>query len=642
MRQTLPAILLLCLSAVSAGQTPDTLEKRITRQWTLSGDFTEEIPVPVDTAFNLFHNIRTTDKYSAFNAYPGNYGLPLYQINFFDRIADPDNFLYRYYYPFMHMPGNSLFMNTQVPFSEMVFTFAGPRDRAEQVFRVRHSQNASRYLNFGLIYDVVYSLGQYSYQRTDDKTFSFNISYTGDKYKLYASAGVNNLTNFENGGITDNSQLETFETRDVEVKLGSLSSAKTILKNRNLLLVQRFTVNRAPARSADTSGTGLDNPGKFRISGVFSHIFTWEKTRRTYSDDYPVSGLYDSIFIDDEATFDSLSVRVMKNTIRFDFSTDENRKFSLGGGVGLRNELFRYSQIIPSETSLPSDTAAWNESNNLVVGRLFNNIGRKFRWIASGELYLTGFRSGDFSLNGTITKQFDWRRGRAEWNIFGSINSTTPSFWFKRYGSNHFTWENNLQKEFRIDAGTAYYQPGRRFSARFNYAIMDNYAYFGYNALPDQHTGGLSVASLLVKKELSAWKFHLASEILLQQSSNTDIVDLPLATVRSAAFFSHNFHFKLTNGNLNTQAGAEVLYYTAYDGYSYMPSTGVYYNTRFRKTGNYPYLTAFINFKVKRTRIFLVLDHFNAGLTGYNYFMVPSYPMSIRMFRYGLAWTFYD
>jgi hypothetical protein len=35
-------------------------------------------------------------------------------------------------------------------------------------------------------------------------------------------------------------------------------------------------------------------------------------------------------------------------------------------------------------------------------------------------------------------------------------------------------------------------------------------------------------------------------------------------------------------------------------------------------------------------------DHVNSGTSGYNYFMVPSNPMNIRMFKYGLAWTFYD
>jgi hypothetical protein len=37
-----------------------------------------------------------------------------------------------------------------------------------------------------------------------------------------------------------------------------------------------------------------------------------------------------------------------------------------------------------------------------------------------------------------------------------------------------------------------------------------------------------------------------------------------------------------------------------------------------------------------------MFDHVNSGLSGYNYFMVPFYPQSVRMFRFGVGWTFYD
>lgn len=646
MRQYLFFILLLSYPAIIAAQEADTSKHRITRLWTLSHDYSEEVSVSIDTAFSLAHQHRKADKYSPFNAYLGNYGLPLYQINFFDRPTDPDKFLYWYYFPFMRHTGNPVFVNTQVPFTEMGYSNAGKRDRVEQTFLIRHSQNINKYFNFGLIFDVIYSLGQYSYQRSDDKNFTYFSSYTGEKYKLYISGGINTMTAFENGGIVDKEQLPNFDTRDIQVKLGNLSEAKSHLKNRNLLVVQKYTVGRKSTVKTDSLAGSSSKKG-LRLNGTFSHIFTWDKTRRSYTDNYPMSGFYDtsSVFINRSETFDSLSMRTLKNTVRFDFNTDETRKVSLGIGVGIRNELFRYNQ----ETRLPGtplrDTLlipALTNSNNILAGRIYNNIGSKFRWVATGELFFTGYRTGDLDINGTITKEFDLKKGRARWDILGRVRNTTPSFWFHRYESNHFKWENNLQKEFRIDLGTEINYPDARLSARFNYAIIDNYAYFGPGALPTQHSGGLSVLSLLLKKEFSAWKFHLANDLLVQKSSNSEVVDLPLVSIRSAGYFEHNFHFKLTNGNLITQFGVEVFYNTSYNGLSYLPATGVYYQDQNGPTGNYPYLNAFINLKVKRTRIFLTLDHFNQGLTGYDYFMVPSYPMTIRMFMYGFAWTFYD
>ena len=633
-------LILFSFSSVLSGQEQDSVKPRILRQWNLSSDFTEEIDAPVDTVFSLFHHYRISDKYSPFNANLGNYGLPFYQINFFDRITDPDNFLYAYHYPLMYQPEKYLFMNTQVPYTELVWTFGGPRDISEQTFRVRHSQNVNRFFNFGLIYDVVYSLGQYSYQRSEDKNFTFYTSYTGDKYKLYFAAGINKMLSNENGGVEDINLLKDFETRDLAVNLGGLNKAQSILRNSNIFIVQRYTVGKKPAAASDT--VQVLKPAPFRLSGTFSHIFILDRNKRTYSDNSPGSGFYDTVFINNSLTFDSLSARSIKNTVRFDFTTDETRKFRLGGGVGIRNELFRYSQIIPTHDTTFADTASWYRSNNVLIGRLYNDIGDKFRWIATGELFLSGYRAGDFKLNGVISKGFDFKKGRASWDITGSINSTQPSFWYEHWGSNHFEWSNNLDKEFRIDLGTVFSYPARFTELRLNYSLIDNYTDFDTIALPSQFSGGLSVASLLLRKELRAWKFHLANDFLIQKSSNSEILDLPLLTVRTTGFFEHLFRFVKTNGQLNTQIGAEVTYNTLYHGYSYMPSTGRFYRQDKVQTGNYPYINVFLNLKLRRTRIFIMYDHVNSGLNGYNYFMVPSYPQNIRMFRYGIGWTFYD
>lgn len=636
----LSILLLFLITSGLYSQEKESLKPRIIKQWRLSTDFTEEVVIPFDTVFSLFNRYRITDKYSSVNAYPGNYGLPFYQIRFFDRINDHDRFFCYYYYPLMYLSERTVFMNTQVPFTELVWTFGGPRNIAEQTFRVRHSQNINRFLNFGLIYDIIYSLGQYSYQRSDDKNFTFYTSYTGEKYKLYFSAGINNLTSYENGGIKDNSQLAQFETRDVAVNLGGLNTANSILKNRSLLLVQRYTPGRKSTSQPDSSGK--KNTQSFRLSGTFSHIIVLETNRRTYSDNSPGSGFYDTVFIDQYITFDSLSSRSLKNTLRFDFTTDTSRKFRLGGGFGIRNELFRYSQIIPTHDLDKADTAVWKRSNNVLVGRLYNDIGEKFRWIATGELFLNGYRSGDFNIIGEIAKSFDLKNGRASWIITGGFTSYQPSFWYGQWGSNHFEWQNNLNKEFRIDIGTNLSYPARKTEIKFNYAIIDNYTDFGYDALPSQHTGGLSVGALTITKELRAWKFHLANDIILQQSSNPDVLDLPLIALRTAGYFEHLFFFKSTNGRLNTQIGIDLTYHTRYHPYSYMPSTGRFYRQNQVSTGNYPFLNVFLNIKLKRTRMFLMFDHVNSGLTGYDYFLIPSYPLNIRMFRYGIAWTFYD
>jgi len=640
------------LRARSSSLKPDSIKKpRILKEYNLSADYSEEVNTPVDTIFSLFNRFRIADKYSPVNASLGNYGLPFYQISFFDRITDPDKFLYTYYYPFMHLPSNAIFMNTQIPFTELNWSFAGPRETSEQTFRVRHSQNVNRFFNFGFIFDIIYSLGQYNYQRSEDKDFTFFSSYTGAKYKLYFSAGINNINSYENGGILDETQLNKSSTLEIHTKLGGADKALSALKNRNLLLIQRFTISSNPVLKSDT--IPHKRSGFFGLSGTFSHILVIESNKRSYKDAYPLSLFYDTakINISRRVTNDSLFSRSIKNTIRFDFATDTSRKFRLGGGIGLRNELIRYSQIVPTHILPLNDTtsseiAIWHRGNNALVGSLYNNIGDKFRWIATGELFLTGYRAGDFNLDGIISKSFDWKKGRALWLITGSMMNRQPSFWYEQWGSNHFEWHNNFNKEFRIDLGSSFSYPARKLEFKFNYAIIKNYTDFDTTALPSQYSSGLSVAAISVRKDLRAWKFHLSTDVIIQKSSNVNILDLPLATVRSAGYFEHLFRFKKTGGKLNFQLGVDVTYNTLYHPYSYMPATGRFYRQDLVSAGDYPYVNVFLNFKVKRTRAFIMFDHVNYGLMGGsvppNYDMVPNYPMNIRMLRYGLSWTFYD
>jgi hypothetical protein len=202
-----------------------------------------------------------------------------------------------------------------------------------------------------------------------------------------------------------------------------------------------------------------------------------------------------------------------------------------------------------------------------------------------------------------------------------------------------------MDKEFRIDLGSTFSYPARNAEIKFSYAIIDNFTDFDLAALPSQFSGGLSVAALNVHKDMRAWKFHLATDFLVQKSSNEEILDVPLFTVRSAGYFENIFKFKQTGGSLNTQLGIDVIYHSIYNPYSYMPATGRFFRQEIN-TGNYPFVNVFLNFKLKRTRVFVMFDHVNYGLmgdkTGNNYDMIPNYLMNRRMFRYGVAWTFYD
>lgn len=613
----------------------DTLIVKTTRQWTLSADYTAEININLDTAFSLFHRRRITDKVSDFNAYPGNYGLPLYQINFFDRDWKPDRYLYSYYYPFMFTPANTLFINTHVPFTELVWTNAGARQKSEQTFRIRHSQNITRRLNFGLIFDIVYAIGQYDYQKASDKNFLLHSSYNGDQYTAYFSTGINNHETFENGGITGTEFLSQYSPEDMPVRLNDANASQNHLKNRYVLLAQRYS----PGGKRDTVTGELLHAGPV----TFSHIGSYESNKRRFYDKHPDTSFYDTILISKTSTEDSLFQDLLSNTVRVDFAAGSTSRFRIGAGAGIRNELRNYGQLIPKDTLGVPNIIRRHMSSFVLTGKVFNNIGEKFGWSASGDLWFQGYRAGDFIVDGRIYKDFATsRRGMITWDATVAVASYTPSLWYDRWGSNNFSWSLDHGKEFRTTAGSSLLWPGRNLSLKFNYGIIHNFIYMGIDAMPAQHEGALSVAALSLRKDLVFWKFHWDNTVLLQTSSNNEVLSLPLVTARSAFFFDHLFKFESTKGELYFQLGAEAMIHTAYYAMNYMPATGRYFSQSDTEIGNYPFINVFVDFKVKRTRISVMFDHVNAGLTGYNYFLVPNYPMNIRMLRVGIAWTFYD
>ena len=618
---------------------------KIIKQWNLSADFVDEVPVVFDTLSYLFNRYRVADLYSPVNATMGNYGLPYYSLNFFDRINDPDKFLYFHNYSFLHANDNALFNNLQMPFTELKWTMAGEKEVAEQTFRIKHTQNINRKLNFGLIYDIIFNLGQYTSQRAENKTFTLYTSYTGSIYKLYVSTGVNGIFGQENGGITSKEDLniDVPDTRDIPVRLGTLNNASSQLKNRNALVVQKITFIGA---KKDNDSVPVINNDPVPLKASFNHIFQIDYSRRTYSDESPGSGFYDSIYINTAATFDSLSSTIVKNTFRFDFLTDETKHLVFNAGFGLRNENFWFGQIIPVQDSVVSDTSNWFRGNNVWVGRFNNRIGKDFRWGVNGEWYFDRYCRGDYVLNAVVAKSFRLKKGKLEWQLTGGVNSRTPSFWYQQWGGNHFWWENNFGKESRKEFGSRITYPARNLDIRFNFARITNYLDFDTLAMPAQDTSGLSVMSLGFKKDFKLWFFHFAPDVIVQKSSNENVLELPQITTRTAIYLEHTFYFKKTNGRLFTELGLDITYHSLYHPYNYMPATGRFYRQTETETGNYPFVNAFVNIKLKRTRFFLMFDHLNYSMMKgdmlKNYQMLPLYPMPIRRFSFGLAWTFYN
>ena len=58
------------------------------------------------------------------------------------------------------------------------------------------------------------------------------------------------------------------------------------------------------------------------------------------------------------------------------------------------------------------------------------------------------------------------------------------------------------------------------------------------------------------------------------------------------------------------------------------------------KIGNYPILNAYANLHIKHCRLYVAMQHFNAG-TGRR-FWAPHYAMDPRTIHFGVSWNFFN
>jgi len=171
-------------------------------------------------------------------------------------------------------------------------------------------------------------------------------------------------------------------------------------------------------------------------------------------------------------------------------------------------------------------------------------------------------------------------------------------------------------------------------------AYINNYVYWDQEAIPRVYDSDLLILSGYFSKHfiLSGW--HSDNKILVQYSTASDVLRLPLASIYTSNYWKQS----LFKGALIADLGFDVYYATNYRASAYMPATGSFFLQDERYVGGFPFLDAFLSFRIQRTRIFASMNNILAGaqFLGNNYFTTPRYPTKPRNFRLGLVWTFYD
>ena len=156
-----------------------------------------------------------------------------------------------------------------------------------------------------------------------------------------------------------------------------------------------------------------------------------------------------------------------------------------------------------------------------------------------------------------------------------------------------------------------------------------------------QNSGSIQVLSATLKQDFKLGILHLDNEITYQKSSDNNILPLPELVLY------HNLYIRagLAKKVLTVELGADVRYFTQYYAPDYAPAIGQFYlqnpETKY-KLGGYPMVNAYLNFHLKRTRIFLQMYNLVQGTGDRSYFYAPHYPLNPRILKFGISWNFFD
>lgn len=621
-------------------------------QWTVDRSMNEVRVAPLDT---LLTNWRIDYPYylkGVGDMTLGGLGQSTLPFNYFDRPDSPDFEFAQSYDSYTTRADNVPFYNSKTPYFNMMYLESGQKRYREEHFEVVAAHNVSPATSFNVNYKSRGTRGLYNWQSTKNHNLSVAFAHTGKRYSIHAAYINNRITQRENGGAVGLWAVAdtTFEhPSGIPMKLAE-SEAENSYRNNSFFVKQAYAVPLVPVTDYDFSLAGLPTV-------YFGHIFEYNSWTKLYTDkrasytndrgkmdetgEYVAvdSMYYQNWYISPTVTRDSIRERVVSNKL-FVEAQPWNRNGAvgrLGGGVGV--DLYYYSHLdfdsYLSGKYMVDKRTAW-----YAYGSISGKIRRAIDWGADARFYPSGYRGGDMSLNAylTLTARL---RGRPV-ILSGRFSQTrqSPSYWQDNLFSNHYAWSNSFDKENETRFEVSLKIPNWAFELGAWQGVVSNKIYYGANSLVAQESDAISLTSLYARKDFRLGGFHFDHRVLLQWSTNQEVIPVPLCS----AYLSYYYEFWVEKKHvLRMQIGIDGRFNTSYYAPSYNPALSAFYNQRDYKVGDYPYLDAYITAKWKRMRIFLKYQHVNMGLFGNGEFVtVAGHPQNPGMFKMGISWGFYD
>lgn len=645
----------------SASHKEKTVVPNDIRAWTVDEKYGNVTPTYVDTLHHLFMNTDLPEGIEGQYNSLGNVGSPRMLRIFMERPL-MSNFFFTDPYDMFFVPTEKFrFYNTKSPFMNVTYNWNGAKDTGSDHVKATYTNNAGKHFNFGAIFDYIYGQGYYSDQSTSFMNASAWASYINDKYNFHFYYQHNFMKMAENGGIED----EGYITRPEEMARNYTSKdIPTMLSNTwnrqehdIVFFNHHYNLGFYKEEEIDSVTT---KQVFVPVSKVF-HTLKLQKMMRNHRVYKETEDFHSYTYLPGDSTQDRTKNLSVKNLLGLSLCEGFNKWAVFGLNAYVGYEYNRYT--LPDSTLYGGyytntngliNTQRYTEHNVLIGGQILRSQGTAVHYNLDAEFVLAGANSGQFELTGHAEVNIPLLKDTAQVALNAYIKNTNPSFYFRHYHSKHAWWDNNRSKELRQRIEGIIHIPHTYTTITIGIENIKNFCYFqnigimlnvdteqpavSNNVSAMQYSGNLQVISASLKQNFKLGILHWDNDVTYQVCSHSEVLPLPTLSLYTNLYL----RFKIAKV-LKTEIGADMKYFTEYEAPDYSPVVGMFMNQnplKKTKIGNYPLISAYANFDLKRTRFYVMYHH--ANQSDGRYFWAPGYPMNPSSVRFGLSWNFYD
>ncbi len=632
------------------------------KSYQLIEDLTRIKEVKVDTSVTDFHIYNPAYKNSISIESLGNIGNSYQSADFFQRKSPDRDFLFQMnYLDYATIPGQVKFYNVTKPYTLLTYgQWFSNKPKGETVLKIFQTQNINKQINFGFYYNSIGSSGKYLNQQAKDRSLGLFTSGNFDRYDYWFSIGKNSFDNQENGGLPNPKDIENPDITPETIAVW-LTDVKSINNNFFITLTHQYKL-----------GTWKEMKDKKEIFQQFiprvalMHVLDFQKSSRVYTEADPNpkfaygGDIGDVSFYGKDhvpyinptvgspaapATLDKSGQTLITNRFVLKFMEAADRKYTFGKQIFISNDLvntyFPQQELVVDSAGVKQPplglTQNHNYANTYIEGSAYRTNGKFWSWNASGKTYIQGRNALDYELAGAIEKPLRAKKDTSFIRIFANMSSRTPNYFFEHYYSNHYKWENSFDKTYTMKLGATLDKPGWRLKAAVNYSIINKFVFFNEKALPEQANSEFSVVQAMLNKDFKFGGLNIRNWVVLQKTTTNVYLAIPAVSVRNSIYYE-NTYAKV----LFFQLGFDTRYESAYTADQYSPATGMFYRQNAVQIGDYAWVDAFANIKLKRTAFYLKYTNLATQFVKGGYYTAPGYPAPVATMLFGLSWSFYN